>query len=249
MPKSVFREYWTESRAPRYSLLFALPLLLCYEALAAFLSAGRPGALRNGADVLLQEAFMSVFGRYEPVAFAVAVIGPAIWLVARDMRAHRGPLQPWIFAGMLTEAALLAAAFGTVIGTITGDLLHLTRLQMLIPAAGPLAHSPVATRVMLSLGAGIYEELLFRVILVSALAFITRRVFGWRPVIADTAAAVVAATVFAAFHYIGPYGDPLRIDSFLFRLLGGLAFSVLYLVRGFGITAWTHALYDLLVLA
>jgi hypothetical protein len=249
MPRSVVREYWAESRAPRYSLLFALPLLMCYEALAALLTAGHPGGIRNGADVLLQEFFITVFGRYEPVAFAVAVIGPAIWLVARDLKAHPGRLHPWIYAAMLAEAALLAAAFGTVIGTITGSLLHLTHYKLMILAGGPLANSPLATRVMLSLGAGIYEELLFRVILVSSIAFIGRRIFGWRPGIANTAAALVAATVFSAFHYIGPYGDPFRVDSFLFRLLGGLAFSVLYIVRGFGITAWTHALYDLLVLA
>jgi hypothetical protein len=55
--------------------------------------------------------------------------------------------------------------------------------------------------------------------------------------------------VFSACHYIGPYGDPLRLDSFVYRLIGGIVFSALYLTRGFGITAWTHALYDLLVLA
>ena len=61
-------------------------------------------------------------------------------------------------------------------------------------------------------------------------------------------AVIISATIFSAFHYIGPYGDPLRLDSFLFRALGGVAFSVVYLLRGFGITAWTHALYDVLVL-
>ena len=43
-------------------------------------------------------------------------------------------------------------------------------------------------------------------------------------------------------------GDPFRVDSFVFRTLAGVAFSALYVFRGFGITAWTHALYDVLVL-
>jgi hypothetical protein len=34
----------------------------------------------------------------------------------------------------------------------------------------------------------------------------------------------------------------------VFRTIGGLFFSALYVLRGFGITAWTHALYDILVL-
>ena len=55
---------------------------------------------------------------------------------------------------------------------------------------------------------------------------------------------LVGALVFSAFHYIGPYGDPISLPSFTFRALAGLVFSAMYLLRGFGITAWTHALYD-----
>jgi membrane protease YdiL (CAAX protease family) len=97
---------------------------------------------------------------------------------------------------------------------------------------------------MISLGAGIYEELLFRVLLVGTLAWAARRFFGWRPGAAGTFATILGAIVFSAFHYIGPYGDPLELPSFTFRTLAGLVFSAMYLTRGFGITAWTHALYD-----
>jgi membrane protease YdiL (CAAX protease family) len=101
---------------------------------------------------------------------------------------------------------------------------------------------------MLSLGAGLYEELLFRVLLVSGLLLLARRVMGLRPALANTFAVGLGALIFSAFHYIGPYGDPLRIDSFVFRAIAGVAFSALYVFRGFGITAWTHALYDVIVL-
>jgi hypothetical protein len=47
---------------------------------------------------------------------------------------------------------------------------------------------------------------------------------------------------------VGPYGDPFRLDSFTFRFIAGVFFSAMYLARGFGITAWTHALYDVIVL-
>jgi hypothetical protein len=55
---------------------------------------------------------------------------------------------------------------------------------------------------------------------------------------------VLAALIFSAFHYIGAYGDDWQLASFTFRFVAGLLFSALYVVRGFGITAWTHALYD-----
>jgi hypothetical protein len=248
MPRSSWRQYWDVTRQPRYSLLFALPLLVLYETLVLALDHSPSGGVRNGADVLLQQAVAAIAGRYEPIVFGVAVVGIGLWLVIRDFRQHKGPLKGRVFVGMLIESVVLAAAFGAVVGTITTNLLNLTRAY-LATAAGPIDHSPLATRVMLSLGAGIYEELLFRVIIAGALAAIATRVFNWRPWVAGVFATVVSATIFSACHYIGPYGDPLRADSFVYRLIGGIAFSALYLVRGFGVTAWTHALYDLLVLA
>src|SRR5438270_681042 len=123
--------YYDMSRSPRYSVVFALPLLLAYEALAAALSGPRASSqVRNGADVLLKEAFIAVAGRN---------------------------------------------------------------------------------------GAGVFATL-------------------------------VGALIFSAFHYIGPFGDPFRLTSFTFRALSGVAFSALYLLRGFGITAWTHSLYDAFLL-
>jgi membrane protease YdiL (CAAX protease family) len=101
---------------------------------------------------------------------------------------------------------------------------------------------------MLSLGAGLYEELLFRVLLVSGLAAGARRVLGMSRRGAGVLAALAGALIFSAFHYIGPYGDPFQIQSFVFRAISGVAFSALYLLRGFGITAWTHALYDAFLL-
>jgi hypothetical protein len=239
--------YWEASRAPRYSLLFALPLLLAYEGLAALLS-GAPGAgVRNGADVLLQAVLFAVAGRYEPIVFGTLLVGGSIWLIARDLRAARGPLRPRVFAGMLAESAALAVAFGVAVGTVTARLLGALH-ALAAPAGRGLPAMDVPTRVMVSLGAGLYEELLFRVLLVSALAWLGHRAFRWRRGAAGAFAVVVGALLFSAFHYVGPFGEPLELPSFVFRTVAGLAFSALYVMRGFGITAWTHALYDMLLL-
>ena len=101
---------------------------------------------------------------------------------------------------------------------------------------------------MLSLGAGLYEELFFRVLLVTGVAAGARVVLGLSRRTSVVIAAIVGAFIFSAFHYIGPYGDQLQLQSFVFRMLSGLAFSALYLLRGFGITAWTHSLYDAFLL-
>jgi hypothetical protein len=241
--------YYRVSRAPRYSLVFALPLLLAYEGLAAALSGhGTSGQIRNGADVLIKGAFYAVAGRNGPLVFMAAVIGISIWLIARDVRRSGQGIRPMIFAGMFGESTLLAAIFGIVVGTITVKVLGSLHVLAIAGGADPIAQMGWTTRLMLSLGAGLYEELLFRVVLVSALAAGARSVLGLSNTGAGVMATIVGALIFSAFHYIGPYGDAFQLQSFVFRTLSGVAFSALYLLRGFGITAWTHALYDAMLL-
>ena len=237
------RGYWGASRAPRYSLLFALPLLLAYEGLAAALPDAARTGLRNGADVMFQRLFILLAGPQGPLVFWSALIVVGLGLVVRDLRRHPGGLRVGVFAGMLAESALLSVVCGLVVFTITTRLLGALALQ-----APTVQVLDWPTRLMLSLGAGLYEELFFRVVLVALLAWGARRLFGWRPLVAGVFAVVLGAFLFSGFHYIGPYGDQLQLFSFTYRMIAGLFFSGLYLLRGFGITAWTHALYDVLVL-
>ena len=238
-----WKSYWAQSRAHRYSLLFALPLLLLYElleAVAPIRSGG--GVVRNGADVLLTSLFTAVLGPRGPLVFMALVIGGALVLVWRDKRGA-APLRVSVFGTMLLEAMALALCFGFVIGVATVQLVGPLRS---LAAGSPLQGSALA-RLTLSLGAGLYEELLFRVVIVALIAN-GLRLLGAGPLFSGTIAVVGGALLFSAFHYIGPFGEPLRLESFVFRTLAGLAFSALYLTRGFGITAWTHALYDVAVL-
>jgi len=246
LPRAPERGYFASSRAHRYSIIFALPLLVLYEGLASLLGGPR-GEIRNGADAIFRGAFAAVAGYRGPAIFMGLVVLIGIALVARDMKRADEPLRPAYFVGMLLESAVLAVCFGLVIGTLTAQLLGAAHLLAFQKVSGVAAMSR-PTRLMLSLGAGLYEELFFRVVLVSALAAGGRVLFGFGDRAAAIVAAVFSALLFSLFHYIPPYGDPFAIGSFTFRFLSGLAFSVLYVTRGFGITAWTHALYDAFLL-
>lgn len=256
--------YWALSRAPRYSLLFALPLLLLYETLAALLGDLAGVSVRNGADVWLKTPFVALLGPRGPVAFGALVVGAAAALVWRDVRRARDGVRGAVLLRMLAESAALAVACAVVVGAATAQLLRaLPGVAALAPSAlhalaqtsgAPAGGAPISAlgapaQLMVSLGAGLYEELLFRVVLVGALAAFARRVLGWRPGAAGAAAVAVGALLFSLSHYVGAYGDPLTLASFTFRLVAGLFFSGLYVLRGFGIAAWTHALYDVGVLA
>jgi hypothetical protein len=240
--------YWRAARAPRYSLTFAFPLLLIYEILAFTLSGSEFSGVRNGADVLLKTVFVALGGRSGLVIFGALLVGGGAWIVVQDRR-KSGKMDPRVFALMLVESIGYALAFGVVTSTLTRLLVPIVSEagRLAVPPVGSLAESSLATQVMISLGAGIYEELLFRVILVSGLAWLGRRVFGWSLLAAGLFAVGVGALIFSAFHYIGPYGDQFTLGSFAFRTVAGLLFSGLYLLRGFGITAWTHALYDVIL--
>ncbi len=198
--------------------------------------------MRNGADVLLKSLFTVAGGRAGLTLFAVVLLGSGLWLVLKDIRARGRPRLP-VFGLMLGESALYGVLLGSVVGVLTQAVLH-PGLVTMAAQGGSVARLDLPTQVMISLGAGLYEELLFRVVLVGLLATFARRVLAWGPVGSGVAAVVVGALAFSAFHYVGPYGDPFALGSFTFRTIAGAVFSALYLLRGFGVTAWTHALYD-----
>jgi membrane protease YdiL (CAAX protease family) len=244
--RAALRGYWTKTRAPRYSLIFALPLFLLYEALAAAY-AGTPGvqSVRNAADVLLKTPFVLFTGTSGSLAFFATICAVSVFLIARDLVKSKDRPKPRWFLLMLGESAVLAVLLGLVVGTLTQRLLG--GLMVVSPQATPLEAMPAGMRFMLSLGAGLYEELLFRVILVGGMAAGLRWI-GLGTTLGGVIATVAGALIFSAFHYIGEYGDPLELTSFTYRAIAGMVFSALYLTRGFGIAAWTHALYDVYVI-
>jgi membrane protease YdiL (CAAX protease family) len=234
------KDYLARSRSPRYSLLFALPLLLLYEALSFALTGSAVEGVRNGADVLLKSMFLALGGRDGLVVFNLLLFGAGGVLVWRDARRAREPWSARVFAAMLAESAVYAAVFGLVVGWLTALVLEGPRaLQVGGTGIG------LPGQLVISLGAGIYEELLFRVLLVGGLIVAFRSLLGWRPAVSAVAAVLLSSLVFSAFHYVGSLGDRFTVPSFTFRAIAGIVFSVLYVQRGFGITAWTHALYDL----
>jgi hypothetical protein len=232
--------YYRLSRSSSYSLLFAIPLLLLYEAGAWWL-AQEGSNLRNGADVLLRTLF-AAGGVQGTLAFTGVLLAVAVVFIVIERRRRRVPLRSGVFAGMLAESTVYALLLGLVVGTATYYLLKGFGLRLALDPM-PVAELPLLEALVLSLGAGIYEEIVFRVLIAGGF-FAIFRSSGLARGQAGVFAAILSALIFSGFHYIGPYGDPWEIGSFVFRALAGLVFSALFLLRGFGITAWTHALYD-----
>ena len=226
-------QYLRSTRDPAYSLLFLLPLIIAYEVLALLLNVHHTVEVRNGADVILREILALLHIDNLPLAMVVAlvvIIGALTSHLKRQIH-----LRPHYFGGMIAESCLWAV----LIGAISRRMVHMFFAAPLLGGQGP------ATKMMLFLGAGVYEELVFRVLLIGGFAIVFRKLMGLDRSGSAMLAVVAAAFLFSLFHHVGPFGEPFRTATFLFRFYAGLVLSALYVTRGLGITAWSHALYDI----
>jgi len=222
--------YWAASRTPLTSLIFALPLVLAYE--GGVLALGR-GTARNGADVWLRQLLDAAgFGGYFLLP-VLTVVGLLAW---HHVEHDRWRFRPGVLAGMALESWVWA-----------GVLLGIARMQgRWWPLAAALEEEGLFARFVAFCGAGLYEEVLFRLLLLPALAWLFAQLGGSAPA-AAVGGVVVSSVLFSLAHYVGPLGDTFALYSFTFRFLAGLFFATLFVTRGFGIAAGAHAAYDLLV--
>jgi membrane protease YdiL (CAAX protease family) len=218
--------YWTESQRPLASLAFVAPLLAIYEIGICWFHVPP-----NGADALLRYLLNGLGLGQHLVLPALTV---AILLVWHFLTRSSWRISGGVLSGMLVESVLLGfCVWGIAIAQ--GLMLNIFTI--------------VADKVKMSigfLGAGIYEELLFRLILLSSVAWLIRfaGVSTRRSMIA---AALATSLLFAAAHHIGQNSDLFSWPHFAFRTMAGLFFSIVYVFRGFGIAAGSHAAYDIIV--
>jgi membrane protease YdiL (CAAX protease family) len=241
-PAEVSGDYWQQSRRPLASLAFVAPLLLLYEIGVLVLG---PHAVRNGADVWLRQLLdLLGFSQY----FLLPLLTVAILLGW-----HHTTRQPWrvslgILWTMLAECAALAVVL-VIIARLQDSF-----LSVFMPA---MSHTAIRAAIWDGfadwlgqlvgfIGAGVYEEVMFRLTMVPAAAWLLKRC-GCTTAQSLAGAVIVTSLLFAAAHHIGPEGEPIILRNFLFRTIAGIFFATLFVYRGFGIAAGTHALYDILV--
>lgn len=230
------KKYFRDTHTLLYSYLIALPLLFLYEALI-YISKPENGFVVRASVDLWFKSLLSTLG-YNVISVTlviVALLGIAILYIERR-RLSSLKLRNFIF--MLAESVCYAFLLALFLGTIITLL-----FQIIVPSN--IHELSFLQKIALSLGAGLYEELFFRVILVSGL-------FYFFTLFAKNNAAfllsvIIAALMFSAIHYFGALGDVFTASSFLFRFLFGVALNIIYLKRGFGIAAWAHASYDIMI--
>ena len=227
--------YWLSTRSPLYSFLFTVPLFLIYEIGIFLTSSDDMFVLRNGADALMRQilATFGITGLYW--VGLIFFIGFIIAFILQRKYWEETQIHSDYFLLMMVES----------VGWSVLIYFFMSNVYLLL--MNPTG-SMLVQQVTLAVGAGIYEEFLFRVMLIAGISVILGFIFQWSDKTRNWAAMVIAAGIFSSFHFIGEYGDFFSFNIFMIRFLAGIALGTLYFLRGFGITAWSHAIYDLIVL-
>ncbi|MBT6866511.1 MAG: CPBP family intramembrane metalloprotease [Candidatus Marinimicrobia bacterium] len=227
--------YWGSTRSPLYSFLFTIPLFLIYEIGILLTSSNDIFVLRNGADALMRQ-ILATFGvsGLEWMG-GIFFVGFIITFILQRKFWEKSQIHGDFLLIMMGESVVWSALLYYFMSNVN--------LLLMNPTGSLLIQ-----RVTLAVGAGIYEEFLFRVLLIAGISGILGFIFQWSEKMKNGMAMVIAAGIFSSFHFIGEYGDYFSFNIFMIRFLAGIALGSLYFLRGFGITAWSHAIYDLIVL-
>jgi hypothetical protein len=227
--------YYDETRRPIVCLAFVFPFLIFYEIGSIWI--GRD-AFRSGIDQWLDQALRQIgFGQL----FLLPLVAMAVMIVWHHRDQDHWRIRVPVLAGMLTEAFGL----GLILFCAANAILLLAGPS----ASGTAIVSPSQwwASVVGLVGSGIYEELVFRILLLVPVVYWASRLIANRKS-ATVFGMVAVSLLFAALHYnvFNPAGNQFELSSFVFRFVASIVFCVLFLFRGFGIAVGTHVAYDVL---
>lgn len=224
---------------PLTSAILVFPLFLIYQA-GILASAGQ-----NGVDFVTSALIELSARSLENYLIALAgmlVVYAAVLVILRK----RGSFHPRAFLPVMIESTFYALTMGTLIVFAMDRFIGVMPGLFSGGGGGGGGFNPLDVLVI-SAGAGLHEELIFRVILMGGMAWLLAGLTGEKR--AWIIALVVSSLAFSIAHHIGPAGEAFSFGAFTYRALAGAFFAVVYYVRGFAVAAWTHALYDVYVLS
>ena len=222
--------YFEQSAAPLTSLVFLAPLIVLYEFGTRWYASDPVSHVEQRiiAFNLLQQFFalFGATGRYMPAAAVVSIL----------LGCHIARNDSWV-----THIGHLAGMFlESIVYTIPLRALAYAFAHYL-PLYPPQDNAKAL--LVLSVGAGIYEEMVFRLVAFVAMHFLFVDLLKMEKVRSFLLMVLVSSVAFSLYHYLG--SERFEWRSFAFRTLAGIYFGFIFLWRGFGITAGTHAAYDI----
>jgi len=229
--------YWNVSKNIFYSILFITPMLFLYEIMCWYQYYGLKFQIRNGADIFISQLFLS-FGHYSELAYSLTLLIIFLAIVYFNWNVvKKGGLKISFLLFMLLESFIWCIVFIVLMGISENIILSI------------LEHNIISEQFYLSIGAGIWEELLFRVGALGIILYFMEYTLSYNHLFSVFIAIFFSALMFSLFHYIGQLGDIFTFRSFCLRTFAGIMLGALYVFRGFGITAYTHIFYNMAIIS
>jgi membrane protease YdiL (CAAX protease family) len=232
--------YLEQTRDFTNSVILIAPLLVAYE--AGLLLSGEGW---NGVD-FVTGAVLHLGGLKALLIMNVVIL--ILTAIAAGRREEARSFSPSLLPGLLVESLFYAVIMGFLINLV---MRHIPGL------GGATANLSLLGKLTASAGAGVNEEVFFRLLLLGGLAWVLgnkgkgkgkKEKEEGRGTLAYAVAAVVSSLAFSAVHHLGPLGDPFSLDVFVYRFFAGMVLAMLFLTRGLAVAVYTHALYDIYVL-
>lgn len=199
------------------------------------LNNGFGGDIRTGIDFVCKRV-LSDLSLPPYLSLCLPVLAIAVIFMRTEERQKLARFK-WSHVGfMFLECLGYGACFGLVVSMLTPTLFSLGERGRLTEL------------LTVSLGAGVYEEFVFRLVLFSGLVLFLKRAQLENRIIVYGLAGILSALVFAGAHHLAPFAEPFEIKVFAFRAMGGLVLSSLFVARGFGIVAYTHSFYNIFLI-
>lgn len=241
-PKARRYDYWLETHRPLACLAFIAPFLLWYEVSMIL----HPDTVRSGIDRLVQH-FLWPLGDVSFALLPLATIGSILFLHHRQKDQESFQLQTifWMAFESLALAFILFLACDAMMLYWDNQ-----RPQPLAGLGTAFSDPKQYGRVMTCLGAGIHEELVFRLFLFAPFLFWLNQKLPSESMALVLAAGLVSL-IFATAHcdVFNPEGFPFQLSTFLFRFLASVFLCMLFRFRGIGIAIGVHAIFDILAIS
>ena len=227
-------DYFKYSSHRFYGALVALFMLFLYEILVVWGELLSGGMVRNAPEVWMRNILQFIGIPHSYISYTF-ITGS---LIALPIFYRSGvKITTGIVMGMLLESVFWGFLSGFIIRYFTVSF----------PLFFGEFSNTILSNIGLAIGAGLFEELLFRVVLTTLLIYLFKRLFR-HPFPSIVVSVLVASFLFSLAHYVGNMADHFTLYSFVFRFVAGIWFTTLYAVRGFAITCMTHAFYDIFVI-
>ncbi|MFH1747333.1 MAG: CPBP family intramembrane glutamic endopeptidase [Planctomycetota bacterium] len=230
----IWRQYYQDAQRPLYCLLFLFPLVATYEFGAMIL---RPVAWPE-RQLLAHSLIQKLLGWFGATGFWLPAVALLLTLfIWHILSRHAWRIHGWVLPLMVVESVLL-----------TAPLFVLGEVMTQVTSTSAPAGGDIRQQLILVLGAGIYEELVFRLYLIAGLAWLLESVLRVSRKTAMLLVVALSAMIFAGCHFTPVGSELFSWQRFMLLVLAGSYLAVVFIQRGLGVAAGCHAAFNIIPL-